>query len=164
MALLRALASWLLGIVGHFPVAERPGVYIGLLILLIWAVVRASRPTYNVLLRLACLSVDFVVGLLLLPEFAFTRVQRANGDAPGSVILASSRVAEKVLDAAADVYAAHPVVRIKKRPPIFLIVLLLVASVADYWLLHKAPPNSATKIAHNIWKYWVQFEKWTHGR
>jgi hypothetical protein len=164
MAILRSLASWLFGITSHFPVDVRPGVYIGLIVLLIWAIVRARRPIYNALLRFICVGVDFVVGLLLLPEFAFTRVQRANGDTPGPVILASSRVAEKVLDGAAGVYESHPFVRIKKRPPIFLIVLLLVASGVDYWLLHKSPPNSATKFAHEVWKYWVQFGGWTHGR
>jgi hypothetical protein len=164
MAVVRGLAAWLLGIVRHFPVAAQPGLYLVLLVLIIWAVVRARRPIYNALLRLSCLSVDAAVGLLLLPEFAFTRVQRANGEAPGPVILASSRVAEKVLDSAAGAYEAHPFVGIKKRPPIFLIVLLIAASIVDYYLLHKAPPNSASKFARNVWNSWVQFGKWTEGR
>lgn len=163
MAILRVPASWVLSITGHFPVAIQPGVYLGLIIVLIWAVTRARRPIYNALLRLSALTVDFVVGLVLLPEFAMTRAQRANGGAPGAAALVGGRVAEKVLDTAANVYVAHPFVRISKRPPLVLIALLLIASGVDYWLLHKAPPNTATKIAHNIWSYWIQFKTWTHG-
>jgi hypothetical protein len=164
MGILRVPAWWLLGIARHFPTAVQPGVYLAMIILLIWAVFRGRRPIYNAALRLTAVTTDFVVGLVLLPEFAVTRVRRANGGAPGGLTLAGGRVAEKLLDTAADIYAAHPLVRISKRPPLLLIALLLVASGVEYWLLHKTPPNSATRVAHEIWKYWVQFERWTRGK
>ncbi|MGH3264973.1 MAG: hypothetical protein ACRDNS_23615 [Trebonia sp.] len=163
MGLLRAPASWLLSIADRFPVAVQPGIYLALLILLVWALTRARRPIYNAALRVACLAADLVIGLLLLPEYAFTRAQRAAGGAPGPLMLAVGRAVERVLDGAADLYAAHPLVRIAKRPPLVLIVLLIAVSYLDYWLLHQAPPNTAIKVSHNIWSAWVQFATWTRG-
>jgi hypothetical protein len=164
MAILRVLASWLLGIANHFPARVQPGVYIALIILLLWIVVRALRPLWNALIRLLCLAVDFGVGLVLLPEFVWTRAQRARGCWPGPLTLASGRVAEYVLDVAADVYEMHPFRRISKRPPLVLIALLLIASGVDYWLLHKSPPGTASRYAADTWRYWVQFRNWTDGK
>jgi len=163
MAILRVPASWLLSLANHFPAAVQPGVYVALIILLLWIVVRALRPLWNALIRLLCLTVDFGVGLLLLPEFVWTRVQRARGGWAGPLALASGRVAESVLDVAADVYERHPFQRIGKRPPLVLIALLLIVSGVDYWLLHKSPPSTASRYAADTWRYWVQFRNWTDG-
>ena len=163
MGVLRAPAAWLLNIADHFPRAVQPGIYLTLVILLIWMLTRARRPIYHVVLRVACLAVDLLIGLLLLPEYAFTRAQRAAGGRPGPLVLAGGQAAEKVLDGAADAYQAHPLVRIAKRPPLTLIALLIVASYVDYWLLHKTPPNTAIKVAHNIWNAWAHFVTWVRG-
>jgi hypothetical protein len=157
---LRPPTSWLLGIADRFPAAVQPGVFVGLLLLLIWLVVRARRSLYNLIVRLLCLVVDFFVGLLLLPEFAWTRVQRSRGIVPGALTLASGRVAERILDVVADSYAAHPLVPISRRPPVILIILVLVAFGVDYWLMHKTPPNTATRFAFHVWHYWAQVKNW----
>jgi hypothetical protein len=163
MAILRVPALWLLGIARLFPTNVQPGVYLVLVILVIWALTRARKSMWNGLCRLLAWVVDLVVGLLLLLEFALTRTLRASGSAPSPVVLAGGQAAEKVLDTAADVYAAHPLVRVTKRPPLVLMVILLFASGFDYWAIHLATHNGGTVFAHDVWRTWAQFTTWVDG-
>jgi hypothetical protein len=163
MAILRVPASWLTGIAGHFPLDVQPGVCIGILILLLWLLTVARRSAWNALVRVACLMTDFAVGLLLLPEFAWTRARRAHGEAPGTLAVVGGRVADRALDTAADAYDAHPLMKFRWALPAVLIVLLLIGSGFDYWLIHQSPPSRATLDAGDVWRCWVEFNNWTRG-
>jgi hypothetical protein len=101
-----APAQWLIQLIALLPVALRPGVFLALVIALVWFVFvyRGLPSLWRRTCRGAAIVVDLIVGVVLLPEYLLTTAKRTRGGQPGSVALAVSPLAEQVLDAASAVY------------------------------------------------------------
>jgi hypothetical protein len=101
-----APAQWLIQLIALLPVALRPGVFLALVIALIWFVFgyRGLPSVWRRICRGAAIAVDLIVGVVLLPEYLLTTARRTRGGQPGSIALAVSPLAEHVLNAASAVY------------------------------------------------------------
>lgn len=101
-----APAQWLIQLIALLPVALRPGVFLALVIALLWFVfVHRGLPSlWRRTCRGVAIAIDFGVGLVLLPEYLLTSERRRRGEEPGSVALALAPLAERILNAAAAVY------------------------------------------------------------
>ena len=105
-----APAQWLVRELSFLPDALRPGLLLAAALLLVWFVVaqQGVPRVWHGAWRAVAVATDRTVGLVLLPEYAITRHRRAQGQGPGSTVLAAGRVADDVLEAAASLYQRHP--------------------------------------------------------
>lgn len=104
MFLIRDPVRWLADTVIRFPEAVRPGLFIALVILVWWFLLRRSRPAWRLGVRSACAMTDLSIGFALLAEYGWTRHRRSQGIPAASAAVAGGQVAERVLDRAADIY------------------------------------------------------------
>lgn len=101
-----APAQWLIQLIALLPVVLRPGVFLALVIALVWFVFvyRGLPSLWRRSCRGAAITVDLTVGVVLLPEYLLTTARRTRGEQPGSIALVLSPLAEHVLNAASAVY------------------------------------------------------------
>jgi hypothetical protein len=160
MSLIRTPSRWLVDITGHFPTAVQPGLFGAIVLLIGWLLLRRRRPVWNGSIRLASAVADFTVGLMLLPEYAWTSARRAKGQTPSALALVGSQLAERVLDRAAVAYERHSHVRVTGRPPLVWAILFCVTSLVAHWLMLRTTPSGITLFAAKIWGYWSSFDDW----
>lgn len=160
MSLIRIPARWLIDFTGHFPAALQPGLFAAAVLLIAWLLLRRRRALWNRSVRCASISADVIVGLLLLPEYAWTSAHRARGQAPGPLVQAGGRVSERVLDHAASAYERHGPVPATGRPPLVWSAIFCLLSLGVHWLMLRTPSNGLTQFAGNIWVHWSSFDNW----
>src|SRR5262245_54529911 len=90
-----------------FPEAFQPGVFVVALITIGWIVVVHGRQLWNVVCQAVAVTVDVVIGCLLLPEYLVTSARRRLGHEPSPITLAAGAVVERALDGAAVLYSRH---------------------------------------------------------
>jgi hypothetical protein len=107
--MLTAPAEWLVEVVARLPPALRPGVFLALVVLIVWFVfVRRGLPDlWHALWRGGARLVDALVAGPLLLEYAVTSSRRRRGEPPPQWALALGGVTDVVLDGAASVYERH---------------------------------------------------------
>ena len=163
MSLIRTPVRWLLDLTGHFPAALQPGLFAAAVLFIAWLLLRRRRSLWNRSVRYVSVTADFIVGLMLLPEYAWTSAQRSRGQTPGTLVLAGGRVAERVLDHAASAYERHGPVPKAGRVPLVWAVIFCVLSLAVHWLMLRTPASGVTQFAGKIWEHWSSFDHWAHG-
>lgn len=164
MGLLRVPAHWISDITSHFPAPVQPGLYAAICLLILWLLIRRRRPLWNLLVRWTCVGADLALGLILLPEYLWTRSRRAQGKPPAMLAVAGSPLAERTLDQAGRVYERHGHVRVTGRPPLISAALLCVVSLGLHWLMLKPGGQGASQFAAKVWGYWSSFSDWTWYR
>jgi hypothetical protein len=114
-----APAEWLIQLIALLPVVLRPGVFLALVIALVWFVFvyRGLPPLWHRICRGAAIAVDLTVGVVLLPEYLLTTARRTRGGQPGSIALVLSPLAEHVLNAASAVYQRNLPKQQAQEPP-----------------------------------------------
>jgi hypothetical protein len=184
-----APAQWLIQLIALLPVALRPGVFLALVVALLWFVfVHRGLPSlWRRTCRGAAIAIDFSVGLALLPEYLFTSERRRRGEEPGSVTLAVAPLAEQILNAAAAVYqrnlpkkkadttaavgtsgkaakaTASDVSKVtsKRRFP-WVSCGLVIVICAGAWIAmdQMAPADEAKRTFADAFEYWREVEAW----
>jgi hypothetical protein len=114
-----APAQRLIQLIALLPVVLRPGVFLALVIALVWFVFvyRGLPSLWRRTCRGAAIAVDLIVGVVLLPEYLLTTARRTRGGQPGSIALAVSPLAEQVLNAASVVYQRNLPKQQAEEPP-----------------------------------------------
>jgi hypothetical protein len=164
MSLVHIPAHWVSDITGHFPAPIQPGLYATICLLILWLLIRRRRPIWNTLIRWASVTADLTVGLILLPEYMWTRARRAHGQMPALLAVTGSPIAERALDRAAGAYERHGRIKVTGRPPLVSAGLLCLASLALHWLMLRPGAQGPPEFAAKIWSYWASFSHWTqHG-
>jgi hypothetical protein len=166
MFVIQDVARWIVGIVMRFPVAVRPGLFIALLVLLAWVLVRRGRWILWLGVRAACLMTDVSIGIALLAEFHWTRHRRQQGKAAAELAVTAGKAAERVLDFACNAYELPKAVAARGhwRSPIIWGVLFCAASVLLFELGTRPPPNVSAPLAAHVWRYWIEIKGWARGR
>ena len=163
MTLIRLPAEWLLSITGHFPAAVQPGVFAVIVLLLSWLLVRRRRSVWNRAVRYGSLIVDWLLGLVLLPEYAWTSARRASGRPPAELALTVGPVAERALDGAARAYEHHGPVATSGRPPLVWPAIFIGLSLLVHWLMMRTSSGGLSVFAGHLWGYWSSFGNWARG-
>jgi hypothetical protein len=103
---LTAPLEWIVQAIAWLPEALRPGVFLALVVLILWFVlVRHAVPDlWHAVCRGLARLVDLCVGLVLLPEYAITTARRRRGEPPAQWAFALGGIADVLLDGAAWLY------------------------------------------------------------
>jgi hypothetical protein len=104
--MLAAPGQWLIQLDAFLPVPLRPGVFIAIVIALLWFVfVRRGLPSlWRSVCRGGAVVLDGVIGVALLPEYLVTSSRRRRGVSPGIVTQLLSPFSEFALARAAALY------------------------------------------------------------
>jgi hypothetical protein len=160
MIIMRVPAHWVANITWHFPAAIQPGLYAAICLLVLWILIRRGRPIWNTLVRWTCVATELAVGLVLLPEYMWTRVRRTQGKAPALLAVTCGQVAERTLDRVANTYERHGHIKLTGRPPLIWAGLFCVASLGLHWLMLRPGTHGAPEFAAKVWSYWSSFNHW----
>lgn len=118
------------------------GIFLAALLAIAWFVfVQRGMPhVWRGGCRTTACMVDFIVGMLLLPEYVLTTRRRRRGQPPGPGTLLAGEIADRVLDGAASMYERHPrqTMAWKKFP--WKVCSLIVAGCAAAWLAWEQLP------------------------
>jgi hypothetical protein len=100
--------SWPVQAIGWLPEAVRPGVFVALVVLLVWVVARGQLGgVWRALGRGAARLLDLAVGIVLRIEYGITSARRRGGEAPPRWAFALAHVTDGIEDGAAWLYARH---------------------------------------------------------
>lgn len=184
-----APAQWPIQLIALLPVALRPGVFLAVVIALVWFVfVRRGLPSlWHRTCRDAAIAIDCSVGLVLLPEYLLTSARRGRGEEPGSVALALAPLAEQILNAAAAVYQrnlpeknadttaaagtsgkaakstvtdASKVTSKRRFPWMPCGFVIVICAVAWIAMDQMAPADEAKRTFADAFEYWREVEAW----
>jgi hypothetical protein len=161
MFIIRDPAQWVFDITRHFPAAVQPGLYLAICLLLLWLLIRRGKPIWNALVRWGCVAMDLTIGLILLPEYVWTRTRRTQHRMPATLAVTGSPVAERALDRVAISYERHGHIKVTGRPPLIFAALFCVASLGLHWLMLRPQSHGAQEFAARVWGYWASFDRWT---
>jgi hypothetical protein len=157
-------AQWLVRVVANLPDALRPGVFLAVIIVLLWFlfVRRGLGALWQALCRGAANVVTVVVGLALLPEYATTTARRRRGQPPGRVALVIARPSEMFLDGAASLHERHQEKKKRSSKPPWKLSLLVVVAAAAAWLTMDSLParDPAKRDLARIYQHWRDIEVW----
>lgn len=184
-----APAQWLIQLIALLPVVLRAGVFLALVIALVWFVLvyRGLPSLWRWTCRSAAISVDVIVGIALLPEYLLTTARRTRGGQPGSIALAASPLAEHVLNAATALYQRHlpkrqdeqastesagggtqsrpkPALTKPKRRFPWVSCGLVIAVCAGGWIAmdHMSRADEAKRTLADAFEYWREVEAWAN--
>lgn len=162
MPLIQVPTRWLLEVVMKFPLAVRPGLFIALVILVCWILLRRRRSVWGRSLRIACVAIDLSIGLVLLAEYHWTQHRRHQGKRAAELAIACGSVAERMLDGLAGRYGRPaPSATVGHwRTPLIWGVLICALSVLLYRLQLHTPPNEPALLAAHVWQYWSSLSNW----
>ncbi len=162
--MLLAPAHRLIQLVAWLPDVVRPGVFVGLILLILWFVfIQRGLPNlWHALCRGAARVVDVTVGLVLLPEYMLTNARQKQGQAPAQAALAIGGVAERVLDEAGGLHQRHLREPMQwKRVPWLPIGIVVVVSTIP-WVAMKlfSPTSPVTQELSQAYDVWRDVEAW----
>lgn len=173
--------SWPVQAIGWLPEAVRPGVFVALVVLLIWLVVRAPGSLWRALCRGVARLLDIAVGFLLRPEYAITTARRRRGEAPPRWAFALAHVTDGVEDGAVWLYerhqppAAEPVEDDEEAEPVadeerstrgrtpvlVACTVILVGCTAAWITMDRLTPTSIAKYElAEMFGPWREIEEW----
>lgn len=162
--MLFAPAHWLVQLVAWLPEVIRPGVFVGLLLLILWFVFvqRGLPDLWHALCRGTARVIDVTVGLLLLPEYLLTNARQRQAQPPAQAALAIGGVAERVLDEAGGLYQRHQREPMEwKRVPWLPIGIVVVVITVPWAVMKLAPPTSpVTQELSQAYDVWRDVEAW----
>ncbi len=156
---------WLLDLVVKFPLAVQPGLFVALVVLTCWLLLRRGRVLWRFCVRLLCQVIDVMVGLVLLAEYQWTQCRRRAGMAASLVALTGGQVAERILDGVAVAYLIPgPSVRQGRvRTPVTWGVIFCAVSVVLYLVELHATSGAPEQVAAHVWHYWSRIHRWAFG-
>jgi hypothetical protein len=159
-----APAQWLVRAVANLPDALRPGVFLALIIVLLWFlfVRRGLGALWQALCRGAANAVTVLVGLVLLPEYAMTTARRRRGEAPGRIALVMARPSEMILDGAASLHERHQEKKKRSSKPPWKLSLFVIVAAAAAWITMDSLParEPAKRDLARIYQHWRDVEVW----
>lgn len=162
--MLVAPAQWLIQLIAWLPDVIRPGVFVGLILLILWFVfIQKGLPNlWHALCRGAARVVDVTVGLMLLPEYILTNARQRQGQAPAQPAVVVGGVAERVLDEAGGLYQRHlrEPMQWKRVPWLPIAIVVAVASLP--WAAMKLLPATSpvTQELSRGYDVWRDVEDW----
>lgn len=163
--MLLAPVQWLVQAVALLPAALRPGVFVAVVLAIVWfvGVQRGLPRLWRLLCRALARVVNSLVALALFGEYLLTSARRDRGGAPGQLTLFAGEIAERVADGAVRLHARNAPKEqpAGKRFP-WLVTLLLVAAFAIAWLVMdlSAPTEEAKQQLAAAFEYWREVEVW----
>jgi hypothetical protein len=100
--------SWPVQAIAWLPEAVRPGIFVALVVLLVWVVARGhAGGVWRASCRGAARLLDLAVGAVLRVEYAITSMRRRGGDAPPRWAFALAYMTDGIEDGAAWLYARN---------------------------------------------------------
>lgn len=162
--MLTAPVKWLINLVALLPDAMRPGVFLAVLVLIVWFVViqRGLPNLWHATCRGSARVVDLTIGVVLLPEYLMTSSRQRRGQAPGEAVLAISGVADRALDGVAGFYERHQRDRIHwKRPPWLPCLVIVVVCAIPWIVMDRLPVSSEARVQlAKAFDHWRDVEAW----
>jgi hypothetical protein len=159
-----APAHWPVQLVAWLPDVVRPGVFVGLILLLAWFVfIQRGLPNlWHALCRGTARVIDVAVGLLLLPEYLLTTAREKQAQPPPQVALAIGGAAERVLDEAGSLYQRHLRAPIRwKRFPWLPFGIVVAVTTIPWVIMELTPPTSpVTQELAQAYDVWRDVEDW----
>jgi hypothetical protein len=162
-----APAQWLVQALAWLPPALRPGVFVALLVALLWflVVARGLPRLWRGLCRSLARALHASIVLALHCEGLATAARRARGGAPGQVVLAAGDFAERIADGTLWVYERSAPKKLdrKKRFP-WVVMVLLVGGFAVAWLVMDSIERTeeTKRELAAAFEYWRDVEVWAH--
>jgi hypothetical protein len=171
--------TWPIQAIAWLPEALRPGVFVALLVLLLWFVfVRRGVPDlWRACCRCAARLLDFGLGIVLRPEYMVTRARRRRGQTPPQWAFALANVTDVVEDGALRLYqryqprvmevAEHDdgterpsLPRRKRTVPLLCLAIVLLCTAA--WVaMDQLPATSIAKYRFaQAFDPWREIEEW----
>lgn len=161
---LLAPLRWLIDLVALLPDVVRPGVFAGLVLLILWFVfVQRGLPNlWHALCRTAARLVDAFIGMLLLPDYLVTTARLRQGQAPARAVLVFGGVAERALDGAGALYQRHHHKPIEWKPaPWKPLAITAVVLTLPWSVMRLTPPASAVRQdLSQAFGLWRDTESW----
>lgn len=167
--MLTAPLKWLVQATALLPDALRPGVFLAVIVLILWFTLRQrGLPSlWAAACRGVARVVDRAVGLAVLPQYLVANArQRRGGHAVGAptadTTLVLSDLADKVLDGAASLYESHQREPMAWRRPPWKTCLLIVGLSAGAWIaMDQLPVDSEAKSElAGAYDNWRDLEDW----
>lgn len=156
---LLAPVQWLVNLVTVLPDLLRPGIFIGLVLLILWFVfVQRGLPNlWHALCRGTARLIDAVVGIVLLPDYLVTTARQKQDQAPVQAFLMIGGAAERILDGAGALYQRHFRDPIEWKPFPWKPLVIVVAVVTIPWVIMElTSPKSAVRQelaqGYNVWR------------
>jgi hypothetical protein len=176
---------WLVQAVSWLPEALRPGVFVVIIIVLLWFVlIRRGLPeAWRATCRVAARAIDLSVGAVLRIEYVITSARRRRGESPPRWAFALAGVSETLEDCAARLYhgsrpranedaADHPAngekveaktpARARKPPiPWRLCTAILVITAGAWIAMNQLSPTSIPRYRiSQAFDPWRDVEEW----
>lgn len=159
-----APAQWLIQLIAYLPDAVRPGVFVALVVAILWLVFvrRGIGDAWRGLCRGSARLVDLVISVALLPEFLMTTARRRRGRPPGRLALLLAGPSEFILDRAASLYARNQREKRSSGKLPWKLCLLLVAASTGAWLVmdNSSPGDPTRRQIAQVYEYWRNVEAW----
>jgi hypothetical protein len=159
-----APAQWLVQLVAWLPDFLRPGIFVGVVLLILWFVfVQRGLPNlWHALCRGTARAVDALIGLVLLPDYLMTTARQRQEEGPGQATLMIGGVAERVLDGAGALYQRHLRDPIEWKPVPWLPLAAVVAILTAPWVVMKltAPTSDVRRELAQGYEVWRDVESW----
>lgn len=161
---LLAPVQWLVNVVSLLPDLLRPGVFVGLVLLIAWFVfVQRGLPNlWHALCRGATRSIDAIVGIVLLPDYLTTTARQKRGQEPAPAVLTVGGVAERVLEGAGGLYQRHLREPIEWKPLPWKPLAIVVVVVTVPWALMEltSPKSVVREELAQAYEVWRDVEDW----
>jgi hypothetical protein len=156
--------QWLVNVVTVLPDFLRPGVFIGLVLLILWFVfIQRGLPNlWHALCRGTARLIDAVVGIVLLPDYLLTTARQKQDQAPGQAVLMVGGVAERILDGAGSLYQHHLRDPIEWKPfPWKPLAIVIVVVTVPWAVMELTSPKSVVRqeLAQG-YDVWREVEDW----
>lgn len=163
--MLLAPVQWLVQAVALLPAALRPGVFVAVVLAIVWfvGVQRGLPRLWRLLCRALARVVNSLVELALFGEYLVTSARRGRGGSPGQLTLLAGEIAERIADGAVQVHERNaPKERVAGKRFPWLVTLLLIAGFAIAWLvMDLSPPTEEVRQQlAAAFEYWREVEVW----
>lgn len=164
--MLVAPVQWIVQAVSLLPPALRPGVFLTILLAILWLLLvqRIAPQLWHLACRMVARILTAAVALLLFCEYLLTRARRRRGGQPKDFTLLFGDAAENVADWAVAFHGRHQASKVVwKRFPWKQSVLLIVVLAGLWVAMDKISPTDAAKrqLASGF-EVWRKVEAWAH--
>ncbi len=162
--MLTAPVKWLINLIALLPDVVRPGVFIAVLVLIVWfvAIQRGLPNLWHATCRGSARVADLTIGVVLLPEYLMTTSRQRRGQGPGEAVFAISGVADRALDGVAGFYERHQRDRIQwKHLPWLPCLAIVVVCTIPWIVMGRLPVSSEARVQlAKAFDHWRDVEAW----
>lgn len=162
MSLLKNCFGMLMGLISLLPVYAQPGLFGALVLLLLWLLARRGRMLWNWVIRSLAMLVAIMLALALYPEYIHTQARRRSQREPSAVAIATTPLANRILDLATDTRQSHqkPTMPRLGPPPVNWALVVWVLPMVVYFLARQEGGETFVPIWQAILTHWTSMQTW----